>query len=54
MTINQISGDSLNFRVSLILLLQASQELKNHNNPLYKEIDQFVEAVVSEREKDGR
>ena len=47
-------GDGLNFRVALILLLQASQELKKTSNPLANEITQFVEGVVKEREKDGR
>jgi hypothetical protein len=48
------SGDSLNYRVALILLLQASQELKKSGSPLANEIEQFVEGVVKEREENGR
>ena len=46
--------DDLNFRVAMIMLLQASQELKKYNSPLASEIEQFVDSVVTERERDGR
>ena len=54
MTTSAVEGDQLNFRVAMILLLQAAQELKKTANPLAKEIEQFVEGIVTEREQDGR
>jgi hypothetical protein len=41
---------NLQFRVACILLLQAHQELLKTNSPLAKEIDTFLEGVISEME----
>ena len=44
-------SSNLQFRVAMIMLLQAMEELKKTKNPLAKEIEQFIEGVVAEREK---
>ena len=43
-------SSSLQFRVSCILLAQAEQELRKANNPLAKEINQFLQGVLDEME----
>ena len=46
-----IRGAGLEFRVACIFLAQAEQELRKANNPLAKEINQFLEGVLKEQEK---
>ena len=41
---------SLQFRVACMFLAQAEQELRKANNPLAKEINQFLEGVLKEME----
>ena len=44
---------SLQFRVACMFLAQAEQELRKANNPLSKEIFQFLEGVLKEQEANG-
>ena len=39
-------SSSLEFRVACMFLAQAEQELRKANNPLAKEINQFLEGVL--------
>ena len=43
-------ADTLQFRVACIFLAQAEQELRKANNPLAKEINQFLQGVLKEME----
>lgn len=41
---------SLQFRVACVFLAQAEQELRKANNPLAKEIEQFLQGVLNDLE----
>lgn len=43
-------SNSLQFRVSCILLAQAEQELRKANNPLAKDLEQFLQGVLNDME----
>lgn len=43
-------SSSLQFRVACMFLAQAEQELRKANNPLAKEIEQFLQGVLNNME----
>ena len=50
MTMIDPRSSGLQFRVACMFLAQAEQELRKANNPLAKEINQFLEGVLKDME----
>ena len=46
----ELRSAGLQFRVACILLAEASHALKKANDPLYKDLDQFLQGVIKEQE----
>jgi len=50
MTMIDQRSSSLQFRVACMFLAQAEQELRKANNPLAKDLEQFLQGVLNDLE----